>query len=125
MSYIPDCRTDETYNEKHLNEKNKEFVRGFDWCAEEAVDMLFDNLDCIENEDLVAFLERDLPDGPEGEYEWRSTFSGDTEKREILTFGDYLRSQIIDWIEMERNELITSMLDSQASEDELPTTDDQ
>ena len=34
MTYIPDCRTDEVYNESNLNDRDKEFVKGFDFCAE-------------------------------------------------------------------------------------------
>lgn len=32
MTYIPDCRTDEVYNESNLNDRDKEFVKGFDFC---------------------------------------------------------------------------------------------
>ena len=38
MSYIPNCREDENYNQKYLTGDDKEFVRGYDWCTEQAVD---------------------------------------------------------------------------------------
>ena len=34
MSYIPDCRTDEYYNEKYLEGLEKTFIEGFDFCVE-------------------------------------------------------------------------------------------
>ena len=46
------------------------------------------------------------------------------QERTVKTYADLLRLKLIDWIEGERNELIVSMIDGQASEDELPVTDD-
>ena len=43
MSYIPDARTDDTYNEKNLRHDDEKFIDGFDWAAEECVDNFFDN----------------------------------------------------------------------------------
>ena len=34
MTYFPDVRTDEAYNQKKLNDKNKKFVDGYDWCTD-------------------------------------------------------------------------------------------
>lgn len=114
MSYIPDCRNDVNYNEKNITAKDKEFVRGFDWCAEEVVDCFFDNLDNIDSDHLIKMLNEELPESMQKEYEWEYTFGKDRqpEKRIVKTYGDLLRSELIDWMEAERNELIVSMIDS-------------
>lgn len=117
MSYIPNCRTDEDYNEKYLNKYDNEFVRGFDWCVEMAVDNFFDNLDIYFGDDshIMHLLNEELPENMREEYEIERTFADENdrvEKRDVKTYVDLLRSKILDYIEMERNELITSMIDN-------------
>lgn len=114
MTYIPDCRNDENYNEKYLNEKDHEFLRGFDWCTEMATDNFFDNIDEYFDEDtyLGHRLYEEVPKYMRTEYEFESEFSDETHTRKIRTYGDLLRSKILTWIEMERDELITSMIDN-------------
>lgn len=111
MSYIPDCRKDESYNQKYLNEKNKREIKGYDWCAEEVVDTFFDNLDTYIDEDLLKILESELPEEYREEYEWVREY-GEPEKRTVITLADLIRSKIQEFIEEERDELIVSMLDS-------------
>lgn len=110
MSYIPDCRKDETYNQKYLNEKNKREIKGYDWCAEEVVDTFFDNLDTYIDEDLLKILESELPEEDREEYEWVREY-GEPEKRTVRTLADLIRSKIQEFIENERDELIVSMID--------------
>lgn len=117
MSYIPDCRNDENYNEKYLNNFNKEFVRGYDWCVEMSVDNFFDNLDIYFEDDshIMHLLNEELPENMREEYEIERTFADENyrvEKRDVKTYVDLLRSKILDYIEMERDELITSMIDN-------------
>lgn len=96
MTYIPDCRTDEVYNEGNLNDRDKEIVKGFDFCAENAVVNFFDNIDVYEDEldipgediDIVRIIEN---------------------HEEIK---DALQECLKDWMEHTRDELITSMIDS-------------
>jgi len=115
---FPDCRTDDAYNQDFLNGTDKEFVRGFDWATEMAVDNFFDNhfdgtIPDEEDGELSIMLNKEVPDYLKEKYEVEYRFSDrDTETREIKTYADLLRSKILDWIEMERNELITSMLDN-------------
>ena len=115
MSYIPDCRTDEFYNDKNLNEKDKEFVRGYDWCTECAADTFFDNLDVFFGDDshLMHVLNEELPQGLKEKYEFERTYGVDkkTETREVTTYGDLLRVRLLEYIESERDELIISMVD--------------
>lgn len=117
MSYIPDCRNDENYNEKYLNNFDKEFVRGYDWCVEMSVDNFFDNLDIYFGDDshIMHLLNEELPENMREEYEIERTFADENdrvEKRDVKTYVDLLRSKILDYIENERDELITSMIDN-------------
>lgn len=96
MSYIPDARSDEYYNQKYLEEKDAEFVAGFDWNTINAIDNLKYNLDIyeddmdIEGEDinLIKFFENHPK------------------------IKDAFFDCIADYIESERDELITSMIDA-------------
>lgn len=110
---VPDCRTDDYYNEDFLDGKNKEFVRGFDWAIEMVLDNIFDNLDTIiENDYVMHLMDEKLPEHLQDEYEYEFTF-GDrkSETRKIDTYGAYIRSKFLDRAESERDELITSMID--------------
>lgn len=105
MSYIPDCRSDECYNEKYLVGNDDNFVAGYDYCAKEAVDAFFDNLDIyegvfdIDGEDinLARFLENHA---------------------EVKTA---LREALQEYVENRRDELITSFIDDM-DEDEFAKT---
>lgn len=115
---VPDCRTDENYNQKYLQGADKEFVRGYDWCTETAVDNFFNNLDVYFDSDshLIHMLNERIPE--EEEYEIEFTFGEiASEKRTVETYADLIRANILDWIEMERNELITSMIDNMDEEE--------
>lgn len=121
MSYIPDCRTDENYNEKYLNEKDKEFLLGFDWAIESAVDNFFDNNFCMPDYDdsyISHVLTHDVPDFMKEKYTMEYTFGDrDEENREVKTYADWIRMKILEWIEIKRNTLITSMLDNMDEEE--------
>lgn len=120
MSYIADCREDDYYNVERLESGDKSFVDGFDWCTEMAVDNFFDNIEDYFNEDsvLLQALNTQLPDRMRDRYEMEFTFSEGGEEREVETFGDLLRYEMLSYIESERNELIVSMIDKQEDEDE-------
>lgn len=113
MSYIPDCRKDEYYNQKYLNEKDSEFIRGFDWCAEMAMDNFFNNIDDFFERDsyIMHILNEEIPETDHEEYVMESSFDGTEEKRTIKTYLDKIRAYLIDWVEGERDQLITSMID--------------
>ena len=89
MSYIPDCRTDENYNEKYLNDKNKMFLAGYDWAVAEIKNM-FSNLSVYP--DVEMLLDDDIAMVKEGK-------------------AQAVEEAVDDWAEMSRNELITSMID--------------
>ena len=114
MSYIPDCRNDESYNQKFLGDKGKEFIRGFDWCAEEAVDNFFDNnYDYDDGTEIAHFLNQKVPECLREKYVMEYTF-GDRpdEERTVENYSDLIRAELLHWIEMQRNEMITGMIDS-------------
>lgn len=84
----------EGYNEEELNKQNKEFLAGYDWAVAEIKNM-FDNLNVYpEVEDLLA------------------------DNRAVITSGkvEMVTDAIDDWAEMQRNELIISMIDGQYEE---------
>lgn len=91
MSYIPDCRTDENYNYENLNQRDRDFVDGFDDCAERAVASAFENLDNFEDPDGLDVRPSDI-------------------RKVLEAFQPFLMR----WIETTRNELITSMIDDDA-----------
>lgn len=105
MSMFPDCRHDDTYNEDFLNSSDKAFVQGMDYAIEQIKNLFLGNLDVYENE-----LSETLSEGEEkGEDE---AFASREDLFEILQENTEILTAIIqNWHEMERNEMITSMLD--------------
>jgi len=89
MSRIPDCRTDEYYNEKYLGKNDKAFVAGYDWAVSQIIN-LFNNLEVYP--DLKELLD---------------------DKKAVIKDNkvDIAIVAIEDWAEMQRDELITSMID--------------
>lgn len=124
MTYIPDCRNDETYNFDNLVKDSQTYVRGYDHCAEDVVDSFFDNLDVYFDDDsyIMHMLNEKLPESLQDEYEWDKvdidTGKEVSEKRKVETYADLLRSKMLDWIEDERDTLITALIDSQDDTEE-------
>lgn len=120
MTYIPDCRNDENYNEKYLNEKDAEFVKGYDWCAEEVADNFFNNINVYFEDDshLMHILNEEMPESMQYEEDVEYRFGQrEKETRKVKTYLDMLRSKLQDWIESERDELIVSMIDNMDDEE--------
>ena len=117
---FPDCRHDNYYNQDFLDETNKKIVRGFDYAAETA-DNFFDNIDVLGSDYIEKFFNEKLPDDMKDRYHMEiMTPEPRTETREVKTYGDYIRLCLIEWIERERDALITSMIDDM--DDELYNT---
>lgn len=116
MSMFPDTRTDDYYNEDFLQQADAEFVRGFDWAIEFVLDNLFNNLDvAIQDEVVIRFMEKDLPKDMRGNTYtpiFRFLQGGEPEERTITTYADMIRANVLEYAEMERDELITSMIDN-------------
>ena len=95
MSRIPNCREDECYNERYLDEAEKDIIKGYDW-AVERIDNMMDNLEVyqedmeIDGEDinLVRLL------------------------KNHEDVSQCFRDCIKHWMEMERNTIITSFIDN-------------
>lgn len=120
MSYraIPGCRTDEHYNQKFLKGSDKEFVRGFDWCVEAAVENFF-NSDMFELTKSETYLGHTLSEPVPESLRTEYTFRGDglEQHRSVVTYADLIRYKLLQWVEMERNMLITSMIDNMSDEE--------
>lgn len=114
---LPNCREDAYYNEDFLNERDKEFVKGFDYATEMACDNFFDNhYDNIGSDENSDYLDRTLtkivPEYMQEEYEMQfASGNRENEVRTVETYADYIRFKILEWIERQRDELITSMID--------------
>lgn len=108
MSYIPDCRTDENYNQKYLDDTNAEFIAGFDWARIFGVESCFDNMDIYE--DAIKEIEAETE-----EEQALLDFCEKHKEAAEAAFKALLESvkdSILDYIEMQRDELITSMIDN-------------
>ncbi len=94
---FPDTRLDENYNEDFLNDKDKEFIKGYD-CALQSIKNLFENLDTYEDE---LRDDEDIINLPA-----------------VLTkYNERIIKVIESEHESERDELITSALDAYSEED--------
>ena len=118
MSYIPNCREDETYNPKYLSKEDKAFIRGYDWAVEKAINNFFDNHfenNFADDDYLTHILCQKLPQAKKTEYEMENSFteSGEIEyyTQEVETYADYLRMMILDWCETERNETVVFLVE--------------
>lgn len=93
MSMIPDCRKDEDYNINILPDKDREFIHGFDYFME-MLPHIFEDLESFSYVDdlkISAFLLK---------------IAASEKKKKAL------EDIIKDFYECERNELITTMIDS-------------
>lgn len=115
---FPDCRNDDYYNADFLDGDNSKFIDGFDWCVEEVVDNFFDNdmFDLLDEGTYIGkILSEKLPESLQEEYVMEFNFPKfaprKAEERKCKTYADLIRLKLLAWIEMERNELITSMID--------------
>lgn len=99
MSYIPDCREDESYNEKYLNETDKEYIKGYDYAVEEVLETFFANIDVydlrVDGEDIDLGLI--------------------LENHESI--ADKLKDAMKQCFESERDQIITSMIDHMDDEE--------
>lgn len=110
---------DDSYSYENLTDKDKQFVNGFKWCVEESLDTYFDNCAVAFSDDFLShFLNEKVPEFMRDEYTMERTFQGKTETRKIETYGDLLRSEMLDWCTMQLSELMISMLDNYDKEDE-------
>lgn len=96
MSWFPDCRTHEFYNQKYLNDNDKEFVKGFDFAVEQVLNLVDNNADVYP--DFEEILNRD-----------KAVINVDKEK--------IVHEAIEQWLESERDMLITSMIDNMGEEE--------
>ena len=119
MSYIPDCRRDEYYNQKFLSGDNKAFIDGFDWCAENAVDNFFsNNYDYDDGTEIAHFLNQKVPECLREKYVMEYTFGNrPDEERTVENYSDLIRAELLAWIESERNTMITGMIDDMSDEE--------
>ena len=111
--FIADTREDDTYNQKYLNHNDKEYIKGYDYCTENVVDNFFDNLEDLDSDYLLNILNQKVPEDMRERYTMLfSTPDEREEDRVIVTYADYLRYMLLHRIEIERDEMIVSMIDN-------------
>ena len=97
--YVPDARTDEAYNQKYLNNIDKEYVRGYDHAVDDVLDSFFANLDI---------------------YDW-DVDGEDIDLYKILTnhpdICDKLAENLKEFFESSRDEMIVSLIDHMDDEE--------
>lgn len=90
MTWFPDCRTDDNYNTEYLEDADKEFIKGFDFAVEQVLNLIDNNADVYP--EFEELLDKD-----------RCIINVD--KVAIV------HEAIENWLEGERNMMITSMID--------------
>lgn len=110
------CRNDDYYNADFLDGNDRTFIRGYDWLTEMVVDNFFNNLELLDSDLMEKVLSEKVPESLQGEYEQVATFKLndemlDIEIRKVETYGDYIRFKLLEYIESERDQLITSMIE--------------
>ena len=107
---FPDCRNDDVYNERFLEDRDEQFIQGFDLVFSEVINLIADNLDSYDQE-----LTELCPEGYEPEED--EAFSKREDLYEILEDNKEIICAIIkDWLENVRNEVITSSIDDYSEE---------
>lgn len=111
MSIIPDCRVDENYNADFLNEKDSEFISGYDYALTQILNLIQNNLEVYQNE-LTEISP--YKDGcPEDEI-----YASRRDLFDIVEENKGLISNIIsDWHERERDTIITSFIENMSEEE--------
>ena len=106
MTYIPNCRAEGPYSQENLNAENKRMIDGFDHCVENAVETFFYNTDVYFDDDshLMHVLKEKLPEDL-------------AEEDEVTTYLDLLKTKLLEWIESQRDELITALIDGQGEDE--------
>lgn len=91
MSAIPDCRTDEYYNQKYLTQRDKDFIAGYDYAVDQILNLIEYNTDIFpELHDLLDFHKA----------------VACVDKVKIV------KEAIEDYAEMQRDEQITAFIDT-------------
>lgn len=106
MTFIPDTRNDDAYNQDFLNNIDKSFIRGYDYALETICNLFSGNLDVYSDE-----LNEVCPE--DHTIEEDEVFSKRDDLYEILEENNEIISAIIkNWLESSRDEIITSFIDS-------------
>ncbi len=114
--YKPDSKEPNPYYEGYLDDRDAEFIKGYDWCIEEEVTGFFDGIDIydsdIDPEDFdVDKLDYNFIDAEDVSDEEIKNASRESR---ILR---WMKDSILMHIECSRDEIITSMLDNMDEEE--------
>lgn len=118
MSRIPDCRTDEHYNEKYLDEKDSQVILGYDYSIEDNIENFFNNIEIYADDIAYALglsekslnIDEDLLDSDKDIEDYGKDEIKDMGIANALLVT--LKQRMLEWAENNRDEYITSMLDN-------------
>ena len=116
---IPDCRSDIHYNEDFLNKDDKQYIASFDQCTDtmdSAIEVIkTDGFITLEDEfegiseTLATVLGKELP--ADVKKKLSEVIKPSNYEEEFEKYADVLKYELLQYIELERNELIISMID--------------
>lgn len=126
MSKTPNCRDDEYYNEKYLNEADSEYINGYDSSIDDNIDNFFTNLMNWEDDIKEALFpdpedEEKVNEAVKMNFEtiWNDDmYYSDYQIEDLEAMSPYtrlflfLKEKMLEWAEGNRNEMITSMLEN-------------
>lgn len=130
MTYIPDCRERfkpifnakcneneiNDYWDGYLNEKDKEYIKGWDIVTKDIIPSFLANISDFECMNEV-FVKSEIEEA--GKYD--CIFELDTDISEnapkAVRFLRKLHEELVEWIEGERDEMIVSMIDNMDEEE--------
>ncbi len=117
---IPDCRSDETYNEKHLSHDDATYITGFDACVDACVDNFFNNIDEFPEEMEAAGID---PEDIDYDIINSDTLIANMTEEEISKLSPSTRmikavkDAMLQYAESERDETITVLIDGMDEEE--------
>lgn len=112
MSYIPDCREDEYYNEKYLQGADADFVAGYDYATMVGVNPIFANCEIFDN-----YADEEENTDAEDNIDYRELSKDITPNNLFKVFrarkdlAEHLQECINNYIEIERDKMVMSMID--------------
>jgi len=134
MSHIPDMREKEEgsyYYQGYLDEQSANYLAGYDYAMEDTIDSFFYNLEIYLDElEECGFDDQRLKAFEKHYTEFRQ-LEGTNDPIDLNTIEDSqiklvltLIRGLIDYAEMERDEIGTSLIDSMSDEELKKTVDD-
>ncbi len=108
------------YRDSYLNNNDKEFMAGFDWCIDHVIKPFFCNINIYDKElKSISYFSKEIFSDIDNEMivDERTILNNDYSNEELSKMNDktkffkVLKECMEHWIDVERDELVVSMLD--------------